>query len=78
YGERVSERYQPYRLGVSNPLFFTNQEYITPKRYASGQRLYVLSSSEFPFVSLDGAILEVEFIFISHRSPEYCSKHEQV
>ncbi|CAF1070416.1 unnamed protein product [Adineta steineri] len=30
YGERVSERYQPYRLGVSNPLFFTNQEYITP------------------------------------------------
>ncbi|UJR13724.1 hypothetical protein I4U23_000735 [Adineta vaga] len=31
YGERVSnDRYQPYRLGVSNPLFFTNQEYITP------------------------------------------------
>jgi hypothetical protein len=30
YGERVSDRYQPYRLGVSNPLFYTNQEYITP------------------------------------------------
>ncbi|CAF1240678.1 unnamed protein product [Rotaria sordida] len=30
YGERVSDRYQPYRLGVSNPLFFTNQEYNTP------------------------------------------------
>jgi hypothetical protein len=30
YGERVNERYQPYRLGVSNPLFFTNQEYNTP------------------------------------------------
>ncbi|CAF5097791.1 unnamed protein product, partial [Rotaria magnacalcarata] len=30
YGERSSDRYQPYRLGVSNPLFFTNQEYNTP------------------------------------------------
>ncbi|CAF1431582.1 unnamed protein product [Rotaria sp. Silwood1] len=30
YGERVSDRYQPYRLGVSNPLFFTNQDYNTP------------------------------------------------
>lgn len=30
YEERVSSRYQPYRLGVSNPLFFTNQEYSTP------------------------------------------------
>lgn len=30
YTERNSDRYQPYRLGVSNPLFYTNQEYITP------------------------------------------------
>ncbi|CAF0727708.1 unnamed protein product [Adineta ricciae] len=27
YGERPADRYQPYRLGVSNPLFFTNQDY---------------------------------------------------
>ncbi|CAF3647199.1 unnamed protein product [Rotaria sordida] len=27
YGERTTDRYQPYRLGVSNPLFFINQEY---------------------------------------------------
>ncbi|UJR33508.1 hypothetical protein I4U23_020953 [Adineta vaga] len=27
YGERPIDHYQPYRLGVSNPLFFTNQEY---------------------------------------------------
>ncbi|CAF4008494.1 unnamed protein product [Adineta steineri] len=27
YSERTTDRYQPYRLGVSNPLFFTNQEY---------------------------------------------------
>jgi hypothetical protein len=25
--QRPTDRYQPYRLGVSNPLFFTNQEY---------------------------------------------------
>jgi len=30
YGESVSDRYQPYRLGVSNPIFYTNQEYNTP------------------------------------------------
>jgi len=27
YNERTTDRYQPYRLGVSNPLFFTNYEY---------------------------------------------------
>jgi len=27
YNERTIDRYQPYRLGVSNPLFFTNYEY---------------------------------------------------
>ncbi|CAF4495240.1 unnamed protein product [Rotaria socialis] len=27
YSERITNRYQPYRLGVSNPLFFINQEY---------------------------------------------------
>lgn len=30
YGECVSDPYQPYRLGVSNPIFHTNQEYSTP------------------------------------------------
>jgi len=25
--ERANDRYEPYRLGVSNPLFFLNQEY---------------------------------------------------
>ncbi len=27
HNERIIDRYQPYRLGVSNPLFFTNHEY---------------------------------------------------
>lgn len=29
HSERSTDRYQSYRLGVSNPLFFTNQEYTT-------------------------------------------------
>jgi len=27
HNDRSTDRYQSYRLGVSNPLFFTNQEY---------------------------------------------------
>lgn len=41
YSERVTARYQPYRLGVSNPLFFINHEYNT------NQQLKTFSNSNF-------------------------------